>query len=86
MNKYFGTDGFRGRFGKKITLEHALKIGQFLGFYYGLMNVEGIIIGYDSRESGPFLKTAVTLGITSFGVDVYDLEVVPTPQTLRTRT
>ena len=79
MSKYFGTDGFRGRFGKTITLEHALKIGQFLGFYYGLMNVECIIIGYDSRESGPFLKTAVTLGINSFGVDVYDLEVVPTP-------
>ena len=79
MSKYFGTDGFRGRFGINITIEHALKIGQYLGFYYGLMNVEGIIIGMDTRESSPFLKTAVTMGINSFGVDVYDLEVTPTP-------
>ena len=79
MSKYFGTDGFRGRFGINITIEHALKIGQYLGFYYSLMNVEGIIIGMDTRESSPFLKTAVTMGINSFGVDVYDLEVTPTP-------
>ena len=79
MSKYFGTDGFRGRFGIDIKVEHALKIGQYLGFYYGLKNVEGIIIGCDPRESSPFLKTAVTMGINSFGVDVYDLEEVPTP-------
>ena len=79
MGKYFGTDGFRGRFGESITIEHALKIGEFLGFYYGGKNVEGIIIGVDTRESSPFLKTAVTMGINSFGVDVYDLDVEPTP-------
>ena len=33
--KYFGTDGFRGRANDNLRVEHALKIGQFLGWYYG---------------------------------------------------
>ena len=79
MGKYFGTDGFRGRYGSELTLEHAVKIGKFLGFYYGSKEVQGIVIGMDTRESGPFLKTAITMGVNSFGVDVYDLDVIPTP-------
>ena len=63
MGKYFGTDGFRGRFGTELTLEHALKIGQFLGFYYKTKGFQGIVIGRDTRESGPFLKTAIAKGI-----------------------
>ena len=79
MGKYFGTDGFRGKFGKTLTLEHAKKVGQFLGFYYGSKDVAGIVIGMDTRESSPFLKTAITQGANSYGVDVYDLEVITTP-------
>ena len=35
MGKYFGTDGFRGEANKNLTYEHAVKIGRFLGWYYG---------------------------------------------------
>ena len=35
MGKYFGTDGFRGEANKNLTFEHAIKIGRFLGWYYG---------------------------------------------------
>ena len=35
MGKYFGTDGFRGEANKNLTFEHAVKIGRFLGWYYG---------------------------------------------------
>ena len=35
MGKYFGTDGFRGEANKDLTFEHAVKIGRFLGWYYG---------------------------------------------------
>lgn len=35
MGKYFGTDGFRGEANKTLTFEHAIKIGRFLGWYYG---------------------------------------------------
>ena len=33
--KYFGTDGFRGVAGTDLTVEHAYKIGRFIGWYYG---------------------------------------------------
>ena len=35
MGKYFGTDGFRGEANKVLTVEHAFKVGRFLGWYYG---------------------------------------------------
>ena len=35
MSKYFGTDGFRGEANKALNVEHAYKIGRFLGAYYG---------------------------------------------------
>lgn len=79
MGRYFGTDGFRGRFGSELTLEHALKIGKFLGFYYKTKGYQGIVIGRDTRESGPFLKTAIAKGINESGMNVYDLDVIPTP-------
>ena len=79
MGKYFGTDGFRGHFGSDLTTDHALKIGEFLGFYYKSKGFEGIAIGMDTRESGPFLKTALAMGINSSGINAYDLDVIPTP-------
>ena len=44
MAKYFGTDGFRGEANKTLTVEHAYKIGRFLGWYYGRE--------HDGREEG----------------------------------
>ena len=35
MGKYFGTDGFRGEANQNLTFEHAVKIGRYLGWYYG---------------------------------------------------
>ena len=35
MGKYFGTDGFRGEANVNLTVEHAFKVGRFLGWYYG---------------------------------------------------
>ena len=35
MGKYFGTDGFRGEANVNLTVEHAYKVGRFLGYYYG---------------------------------------------------
>ena len=34
MSKYFGTDGFRGEANVGLTVEHAYRIGRFLGWYY----------------------------------------------------
>ncbi|MCC8050213.1 MAG: phosphoglucosamine mutase [Clostridiales bacterium] len=35
MGKYFGTDGFRGEANVKLNVEHAFKVGRYLGWYYG---------------------------------------------------
>ena len=34
MGKYFGTDGFRGEANVNLTVEHAYKVGRFLGWFY----------------------------------------------------
>ena len=41
MSKYFGTDGFRGEANKTLTVEHAYKIGRFLGWYYSRNKKDG---------------------------------------------
>lgn len=35
MGKYFGTDGFRGEANEVLTVEHAFKVGRYIGWYYG---------------------------------------------------
>ena len=37
MGKYFGTDGFRGEANVDLTVEHAYKVGRYLGYYYGCL-------------------------------------------------
>ena len=50
MGKYFGTDGFRGEANVNLTVEHAFKVGRFLGWYYGQKKPDErcrIVIGKD---------------------------------------
>ncbi len=83
MGKYFGTDGFRGKAGVVLTVEHALKIGRFLGWYYSNQKPEGeyakIVIGKDTRKSSYMYENALAAGITSSGADAYLLHVTTTP-------
>ena len=44
MGKYFGTDGFRGEANVKLTVEHAFKVGRYLGWYYGRDHKAKIVI------------------------------------------
>ncbi|MCQ2516788.1 MAG: phosphoglucosamine mutase [Saccharofermentans sp.] len=82
MGKYFGTDGFRGKANVDLTIDHAVKIGRFLGWYYGQNHEDGrakIIIGKDTRRSSYTLEYALACGITSSGSDAYLLHVTTTP-------
>ena len=81
MGKYFGTDGFRGEANKALNYEHAIKIGRFLGWYYGsrLDKKAKVVIGKDTRRSSYMLEAALTAGITSSGSDAYLLHVTTTP-------
>ena len=79
MGKYFGTDGFRGEANKDLTVEHAYKIGRFIGWYYGRDHKASIAIGKDTRRSGYMLEHALIAGITASGADAYMLHVTTTP-------
>ena len=77
-NKYFGTDGFRGEYGRELTDAHAEAIGQFLGSR-PVGGVAKILIGRDTRWSSHPLENALVRGITSVGGEAYLLGVCPTP-------
>ena len=82
MGKYFGTDGFRGEANVTLTVEHAYKVGRFLGWYYG-QKTPGekcrIVIGKDTRRSSYMLEYSLVAGLTASGADVYLLHVTTTP-------
>ena len=68
--KYFGTDGFRGRANETLRLEHAVKIGEFLGRYFAkTTKVPKIVIGKDTRISSYMLEYGLAAGIASAGGD-----------------
>ncbi len=79
MGKYFGTDGARGRANDTLTLDMAVKIGQYLGSYYSKQRHAKILIGKDTRLSSDMFEMALAAGAASCGANVYLLGVCPTP-------
>ncbi len=80
----FGTDGIRGLANRDVTAELALDVA--VAAAHILIESLGstktrprAIVGQDSRASGEFLEAAVVAGLTSAGVDVYRVGVIPTP-------
>ena len=73
----FGTDGVRGRVGSVITPALALQIGFWCGRVFPR---EGpVLIGMDSRSSGPMVAAALTAGLTAAGREVWTLGLCATP-------
>lgn len=79
MGKYFGTDGFRGEANVTLTVEHAYKVGRYLGWYYSRHDRARIVIGKDTRRSSYMFEYALVSGLTASGADVYLLHVTTTP-------
>ena len=79
MGKYFGTDGFRGEANVDLTVDHAFKIGRYLGWYYGKTHKARIVIGKDTRRSSYMYEAALCAGLTASGADAYLLHVTSTP-------
>ena len=81
MGKYFGTDGFRGEANKVLTVEHAYKVGRFLGWYYGARvgNKCRVVIGKDTRRSSYMFEYSLVAGLTASGADACLLHVTTTP-------
>lgn len=72
----FGTDGVRGAANTELSVEAALSLGRAAAQELG---AQTIVVGRDTRQSGPMLEAALVAGITSAGVNVELLGVVPTP-------
>ena len=81
MGKYFGTDGFRGEANKNLDYEHAVKIGRFLGWYYGtrIDKKAKVVIGKDTRRSSYMFEYALCAGLMASGADAYIMHVTTTP-------
>jgi len=89
MPRLFGTDGVRGKANTALTVELALGLAQAAAVVLGKGRVADgrrasgrrpiAVMGRDPRISGEFLGAAVSAGLASSGVDVYDAGVVPTP-------
>src|SRR5699024_10387471 len=82
--RLFGTDGVRGLANREVTAPLALQLGTSA---VHVLDTRGrltgprprAIVGRDPRLSGHFLSAAVIAGLSSAGVDVEDLGVLPTP-------
>ena len=79
MGKYFGTDGFRGEANVQLTVDHAFKVGRYVGWYYGRDHKAKIVIGKDTRRSSYMFEYALVAGLTASGADAYLLHVTTTP-------
>ena len=81
MGKYFGTDGFRGEANVTLNFEHAIRIGRFLGWYYGANQGKKakVLIGKDTRRSSYMFEYALCTGLMASGADAYIMHVTTTP-------
>ncbi|MCI0414334.1 phosphoglucosamine mutase [bacterium] len=81
MRKLFGTDGLRGAAGE-FPLDNATVelLGRILYFLLSEKEVEPVlIVGRDTRDSGPAITSALCLGFSRAGGKIRDGGVLPTP-------
>lgn len=83
--RLFGTDGVRGIANVELTAPLALHLGMAAGHWVSEANCAkpecrpSVVIGRDTRLSGDMLESAIAAGLASMGVDVVNVDVVPTP-------
>lgn len=82
MGRLFGTDGVRGLANAELTVELAVRLAGAAAAVLAPRDAERrpvAVVGRDPRASGEMLEAAVTAGLTSAGVDVLSVGVLPTP-------
>jgi phosphoglucosamine mutase len=82
LARLFGTDGIRGLAGGDVlTADLAEQVAAAAAAELILDRAAHpvVVIGRDTRPSGPMLESAAIAGFTSVGCDVVRLGVVPTP-------
>ncbi|DAB33303.1 MAG TPA: phosphoglucosamine mutase [Sulfurospirillum sp. UBA12182] len=80
MDKLFGTDGVRGKAGKKLDAFTAMRLAMAAGIYFRKNSkTNKIIVGKDTRRSGYMIENAIVSGLTAVGYDVRQIGPMPTP-------
>jgi phosphoglucosamine mutase len=74
--RYFGTDGVRGVVGEDLTTDLVLRLGRAAALWSGRGRV---VVGRDTRGSGPGLEQAFADGVASAGGNAVLAGVLPTP-------
>ena len=78
MTRLFGTDGVRGVANRDLTPDLALALGRAAGRVLASPG-ERVVVGRDTRRSGPMLEAALVAGLCSAGVDSLAAGIVPSP-------
>ncbi|MCL2122173.1 MAG: phosphoglucosamine mutase [Clostridiales bacterium] len=78
--QYFGTDGLRGIANRDLSPELAMRLGIAAGTVFREKELgHSVLIGRDTRQSGPMLLSALAAGFCSAGIHVFDGGVLTTP-------
>jgi phosphoglucosamine mutase len=72
----FGTDGVRGEYGTELTTSYVAALARAAA---KVLQCKLVVIGRDTRESGPALETAISQSLSSLGIEVHLMGVAPTP-------
>ena len=81
MRKYFGTDGIRRIANTELTPELVYRVAKAGAYALSkhTNKTPTILIGRDTRLSGSLIESAMTAGFLSYGANVKQLGVIPTP-------
>jgi phosphoglucosamine mutase len=74
--RYFGTDGVRGVVGSDLTEDLVERLGRAFALWG---SGAPVLVGRDTRASGPELEAALVRGLADSGSDVLLAGVLPTP-------
>ena len=72
----FGTDGVRGEFGTELTTSYVAALARAAA---KVLQCKVVVIGRDTRDSGPALEAAISQSLSSLGIEVHLMGVAPTP-------
>ena len=76
----FGTDGVRGKAGKKVSAFNSMRLAMATGIYFKqFAKTKKILVGKDTRRSGYMIENAIVSGLTAVGFDVIQIGPMPTP-------
>ncbi|MGD1854847.1 MAG: phosphoglucosamine mutase [Leptolyngbyaceae cyanobacterium] len=74
----FGTDGIRSQAGELLSAPLALQVGFWAGQIMRQQHPGAVVLGQDSRNSSPMIAAALAAGLTSAGLEVWDMGLCPT--------